>query len=98
MTTIKLNSENKTEITFSYDNGLPYKKAIRPSIEYGDWKINSHITLIKVNLSDDEVLGIIEEYDNLINRFSKINGDINEDLRQEIILNIYKLLTRNREK
>ena len=38
MTTIKLNNENKTEITFSYDNGLPYKKAIRPSIEYGDWK------------------------------------------------------------
>lgn len=50
------------------------------------------------NLSDDEVLGIIEEYENLINRYSQINGEINEDLRQEIILNIYKLLTRNREK
>lgn len=50
------------------------------------------------NLSDDEVLRIIEEYGNLINKYSYINGEINDDLRQEIILNIYKDLTRNREK
>jgi len=50
------------------------------------------------NLSDDEVLAIIEEYENLINRYSKINDEINEDLRQEIIINIYKFLTKNREK
>ena len=44
------------------------------------------------NLSDDEVLNIIKKYENLI------NFEINEDLRQEIILNIYITLTRNREK
>ena len=50
------------------------------------------------NLSDDDVLGIIKEYENLINKYSYINGEIDDDLRQEIILNIYKDLTRNREK
>ena len=50
------------------------------------------------NLSDDDVLGIIKEYENLINKCSCINGQINEDLRQEIILSIYKDLTKNREK
>ena len=49
------------------------------------------------NMSDDEVLTIIEEYENLINKYSYINGEIDDDLRQEIILNIYKDLTRNRE-
>lgn len=50
------------------------------------------------NMSDDEILMIIEEYENLINKYSYINGEIDDDLRQEIILNIYKDLTRNREK
>lgn len=50
------------------------------------------------NLSDDEVLNIIKKYENLINEHSMINFEINEDLRQEIILNIYITLTRNREK
>ena len=50
------------------------------------------------NMSDDEVLTIIEEYENLINKYSYINGEIDDDLRQEIILNIYKDLTRTREK
>lgn len=80
MTTIKLNNENKTEITFSYDNGLPYKKAIRPSIEYGDWKINSHITLIKVNLSDDEVL-LFKNIDNIkFQQITKIKKEVWFDL------------------
>ena len=50
------------------------------------------------NLSDDEVLNIIKKYENLINEHSMINFEINDDLRQEIILNIYITLTRNREK
>ena len=50
------------------------------------------------NMSDDEVLTIIKEYENLINKYSYINGEIDDDLRQEIILYIYKDLTRNREK
>lgn len=48
------------------------------------------------NLSDKEVLDIIEQYENLINKYSKINEQIDEDLRQEIILNIYKNLIKNR--
>lgn len=50
------------------------------------------------NLSDDEVLEIIAEYKNLIEKYSKINGILDEDLKQEIVMNIYKTLTRNREK
>lgn len=49
------------------------------------------------NLSDDEVIEIINKYENLITKNSRINGQIDEDLRQEIIINIYKRLTRNRE-
>ena len=50
------------------------------------------------NLSDDEVFEIIKEYENLINLHSCINGSLNEDLRQEIIISIYTTLTKNREK
>lgn len=50
------------------------------------------------DLSDDEVLEIVNKYENLINKYSRINGEIDEDLKQEIILNIYKSLTKNREK
>lgn len=42
MTNITLNNENKTEFTFSYDNGLQYKKSIRPAINYGNWTENSN--------------------------------------------------------
>ena len=48
------------------------------------------------SLSDEEVISIISDYDNLINKYSKINGVINEDLKQEIILNLYIRLTKNR--
>lgn len=50
------------------------------------------------NLTDNEVLEIIKKYDNLINSYSKINGAINEDLKQNITLEIYIVLTKNREK
>ena len=50
------------------------------------------------DLSDDEVLEIVTKYENLINKYSKVNREIDEDLKQEIILNIYKSLTKNREK
>ena len=50
------------------------------------------------NLSDDEVFEIVQKYENLINMYSDINGNLNEDLRQEIIIGIYMALTKNREK
>ena len=47
------------------------------------------------NLSDDEVFEIVEKYENLINMYSEINGSLNDDLRQEIIIGIYIALTKN---
>lgn len=49
------------------------------------------------NLSDEDVLQIIEDNQPMINENSLINGKIDEDLKQEIILNIYITLTKNRE-
>lgn len=54
MTTIILNNKNKTKITFEYEHGLPYKKSIRPLMEYGDWEENDKITIIVVNLNNEE--------------------------------------------
>ena len=50
------------------------------------------------NMTDDEVMEIIYTYDNLLNKYSKINGRIYEDLKQEITVEIYKTLTKNRER
>jgi hypothetical protein len=55
MTTITLNNENKTQIEFSYDSGIPYKEEIRPECEYGDWKEKPDYCLIKMFLCDDEL-------------------------------------------
>ena len=46
------------------------------------------------NMTDDEVMEIINEYDNLISKYSRINGNIDEDLKQEITIEIYKTLTK----
>ena len=54
MTIIQLNNENKTQVEFTYDNGLPYKKEIRPECEYGDWSEKPDYCLIKMFLCDDE--------------------------------------------
>jgi len=48
------------------------------------------------SLSDDDVIGIIEQCDSLINKYSEINGKLSEDLKQEISITIYKKLTKNR--
>ncbi len=50
------------------------------------------------NMTDDEVMEIIYTYDNLLNKYSKINVRIDEDLKQEITVEIYKTLTKNRER
>lgn len=54
MNTITLNNENKTEITFEYDNELPYKERIRPSYEYGTLKNQNNLGGIKINLTKEE--------------------------------------------
>ena len=52
------------------------------------------------NLSDDDVIEIINRYENLINKYSRITKDeqIDEDLRAEIIKKIYTALTKNRKR
>ena len=52
------------------------------------------------NLSDDDVIEIINRYENLIYKYSRITKDdpIDEDLRAEIIKKIYTALTKNRER
>ena len=52
------------------------------------------------NLTDDDVIGILNKYENLRNKYSRLypGGPIDEDLKGEIIEKIYKILTKNREK
>ena len=47
------------------------------------------------NLTDEDVIGIINKYENLINKYSRLypGGAIDEDLREDIIEKIYKTLT-----
>jgi len=59
---------------------------------------NNYMPFNNYSLSDEDVLGIIEKYNNLINLYSEIDGVVNEDLKQEIIIEIYIKLTKNREK
>ena len=42
------------------------------------------------DLSDQEILKIIEDYKNLINKNSVVSGSFDEDLQQEIKLLIFK--------
>lgn len=50
------------------------------------------------NLADEEILKIINDYENLINKNSYISNKFDEDLRQEIILMIFRNLSKNRKK
>lgn len=52
MTTLETNNQNKTKFNFSFNNELPYKKSIRPEMEYGLWIKRPEKTLLKVTLSD----------------------------------------------
>lgn len=90
MTTIKLNNENKTEITFSYDNGLPYKKAIRPSIEYGDWSNNKDIMIIKLFLSKQDIALFRDKNNIECLKLNKIQEEIWFDLHD-----VYLVLSTN---
>lgn len=50
------------------------------------------------DLTDNDVMDIVRRYEGLINKYSEINGTNNEDLKQFIVMEIYKKLTKNREK
>lgn len=49
------------------------------------------------DLSDDEILKIISDYENFINKNSIVNCKIDEDLQQEIKLLIFRTLSKNRK-
>lgn len=49
------------------------------------------------DLSDEEILKIINDYENLINKNSIVNCKIDEDLQQEIKLLIFRTLSKNRK-
>ena len=49
------------------------------------------------DLSDEEILKIISDYENLINKNSIVNCKIDEDLQQEIKLLIFRTLSKNRK-
>ena len=80
MTTITLNNENKTQIEFTYNNGLPYKKSITPEIEYGNWKEDNSFILFKVNLSNDDLLLIKDKNNIECKEITKIKKEIWFDL------------------
>lgn len=50
------------------------------------------------DLTDNDVMDIVNKYDNLINKYSRINGNTDLDLKQSIVKEIYLKLTKNREK
>ena len=49
------------------------------------------------NMNDLEIMNIIQKYNPLIIKRSKINYKYDEDLCQEIKLNIWKELSKNRK-
>lgn len=50
------------------------------------------------NLSDEEIMKIIEDYNPIILKNSEVNGVIDEDLVQEIKIYIFIILSKNRKK
>ena len=49
------------------------------------------------DLSDEEILKILEDYNHLIVKMSRLKDGIDEDLMQEIKCMIYKTFTKNRK-
>ena len=49
------------------------------------------------DLSDEEILKILEDYKPLIVKMSRLRDGFDEDLMQEIKYIIYKTLTKNRK-
>lgn len=50
------------------------------------------------NLSNEEIERILKEFKSEIKRASKVEGRINEDCEQKIMIAIYQKLSRNRKK
>ena len=49
------------------------------------------------DLSNEEIFKIIYDYEKLIIKKSVINNKLDEDLKQEIIIRVYRKLSKNRK-
>lgn len=47
------------------------------------------------SLTNSEIMKIIDDYKYLINKYSKLNNEFNEDLNQEIKIYIFRILSKN---
>lgn len=92
MTTMQLVSENKTQIEFSYDSGIPYKEEIRPEYGIGIWKRNSKIKIIKLNFNDKEIRYFKNKNDLKFTHIYFIKNEIWVDLED-----CYVVLKRDKE-
>lgn len=86
MTTIILENENKTEVSFEYDNGLPYKERIRPSYEYGTLKSNNSLAGIKINLTKEEYADLNNQEVLLFEKAYFINDEIWFDMKTHYLI------------
>ena len=90
MTKIQLNNENKTEFTFEYDNGLPYKERIRPKYEFGKLKTNNNLAGINIYF-DKNLYQDIFEYTKV--GYTLLNIDINK-IKSKMGIGLYEELRR----
>lgn len=91
MNTFILNNENKTEVSFEYDNGMPYKERIRPSYEYGTLKSNNNLAGIKINLTKEEYADLNNQKVLLFEKVYFVSDEIWFDMKT------HYLITENNE-
>ena len=91
MTTIQLNNENKTEVTFEYDNELPYKERIRPKYEFGKLNNNNNnLAGINIYFNEDQFKELNCETNILFKKIFFIKNEIWFDMG-----NVYLIIHNN---
>ncbi len=60
--------------------------------------MNNTMLFNNFNLSNEEIENILNQLEKTINANCYINGIFNEDLKQDIYLNIFVSLSKNRKK
>lgn len=60
--------------------------------------MNNSVLFNNFNLSNEEIESILNQLEKTINSNCYVNGRFNEDLKQDIYLNIFVSLSKNRKK
>lgn len=60
--------------------------------------MNNTVLFNNFNLSNEEIESILNQLEKTINANCYVNGKFNEDLKQDIYLNIFVSLSKNRKK